>query len=562
MIKGYCGNVINTGSALIAGTAVDQTGCNMLCNANATEYCGGMSRLNMYQNGPSVTSTTATASATGIGFSNTTVATTTATPTPTGPITVTQFTGYNYLGCYSENTIGPRALTGKQNPIPGANVSVENCAIACAGYTYFGVEYSAECYCGNTINAPAALVAGTTVAGTKCNMPCKANALEYCGGSNRLNMYQVASVSTTTLAATNTTTAVVVPTTTAGSTTTPGTTTTSTTTTETATSIGTTTSTNTAIAVGTNATTIADTTTTTSVVVDTTTTSVVVDTTTATTATTTLLTTTTTLTTSTSLTTSTPSTTTTTTTTTTPATFSPTPSQDVGNGWVYLGCANETNPRALNQAATADNNAMTVESCQAFCNTNNYGLAGVEYGHECYCGNALQSYSALGFTGCNMACSGNTSEICGGRSRISVYNLTTYVPPTTVKSVGTYVSQGCYLEATTGRLLSGPSYTNKTGMTVESCVAFCAGQKIPLAYAGVEYAQECYCAASLPATAVMTDASSCNMLCTGNKKEFCGAGKHLNILYNDPSAVAPATVSSANAATISPNTAAPAATPT
>jgi len=202
---------------------------------------------------------------------------------------------------------------------------------------------------------------------------------------------------------------------------------------------------------------------------------------------------------------------------------------------------------------------MTVESCQAFCNTNNYGLAGLEFGKECFCGNALQTYSAIGYTGCNMACSGNASEICGGSSRLSVYNLTTYVPPTTVKSVGTYVSQGCYKEASTGRLLSGPTYTNKTGMTVESCVAFCAGQKTPQNYAGVEYAQECYCGTSLPSTAIAAAASNCNMLCTGNKKEFCGAGGFLNVLYNDPNAVQPATVAGANAATITPNTAAPVA---
>ncbi|KAI4241206.1 MAG: hypothetical protein L6R42_011338, partial [Xanthoria sp. 1 TBL-2021] len=49
---------------------------------------------------------------------------------------------------------------------------------------------SGECYCGNTINAGSAKVAGITEAATGCNMLCNANALEYCGGPNRLNMYQ------------------------------------------------------------------------------------------------------------------------------------------------------------------------------------------------------------------------------------------------------------------------------------------------------------------------------------------------------------------------------------
>lgn len=51
-------------------------------------------------------------------------------------------------------------------------------------------------------------------------------------------------------------------------------------------------------------------------------------------------------------------------------------------GWVYLGCANETKPRALPAAGYANRTGMTVESCQSFCSkdTNNYGLAGLEYG--------------------------------------------------------------------------------------------------------------------------------------------------------------------------------------
>ena len=203
---------------------------------------------------------------------------------------------------------------------------------------------------------------------------------------------------------------------------------------------------------------------------------------------------------------------------------------------------------------------MTVESCQTFCSSsnNNYGLAGLEYSGECYCGNALQQYSALGYTDCNMPCSGNSSEICGGSSRLSVYNLTSYVPPTTVRAVGSYVYEGCYNEGTNGRLLGGPMYTNTTGMTVEACVAFCKDSSPSQAYAGVEYAQECYCASSLPSSASTVSDSSCNMLCTGNNKEFCGAGNLLNVYYNNPNSVAGNgqvdSNNAPNAATIVPNT--------
>lgn len=121
-----------------------------------------------------------------------------------------------------------------------------------------------------------------------------------------------------------------------------------------------------------------------------------------------------------------------------------------------------------------------------------------------------------------------------------MYNLTTYVPPTTVKSVGTYVSKGCYKEATTGRLFNGAAYTNATAMTVESCVAFCSSQKTPQQYAGVEFGQECFCSNTLPTSAVSATPDKCDMPCPGNKKEFCGAGGSLGVYYNDPNAVVPA----------------------
>ena len=41
------------------------------------------------------------------------------------------------------------------------------------------------------------------------------------------------------------------------------------------------------------------------------------------------------------------------------------------------------------------------------------------------------------------------------------------------------------------RTLSGASYINSTGMTVESCINFCSTGANAYIYAGVEYADEC-----------------------------------------------------------------------
>ncbi|KAI4266918.1 MAG: hypothetical protein L6R38_008476, partial [Xanthoria sp. 2 TBL-2021] len=398
-------------------------------------------------------------------------------------------------------------------------------------------------------------------------MLCNANALEYCGGPNRLNMYQV-DTSNAKVLLDSTTFTTSPSSTTSSSSTTASTTTTSSSigsSTTTPSSIGSssTTSSSTGSSTTTPSSAGSSTTTSSSTGSSTTSTSSTITTTSSPSSTSTLKTSTSTSPTSTtptssstattssstsSSTTSRATTTTTTTTsssstsktsttstTTSSATYSPTPGSLL-NKFSYLGCANETNPRALSSASFSTT-SMTLSSCLSFCasSSNNYALAALENGSECYCGNGLQSYSAVGFTGCNKPCSGNKTEICGGSSRLSVWNYTEYIPPTTVRQVGTYLSQGCFPEASNGRLLSSSSYTNKTGMTVESCVNFCSGSNSP--YAGLEFGQECYCGSSLPTTAQSTDLAKCNMLCKGNNREFCGAQSLLNVYKDTPGSV-------------------------
>ncbi|KIM96518.1 hypothetical protein OIDMADRAFT_148350 [Oidiodendron maius Zn] len=52
------------------------------------------------------------------------------------------------IGCYTEAT-NARALTG-DSYVSSTNMTGESCLAFCAGFTYAGVEYSEECYCGNT----------------------------------------------------------------------------------------------------------------------------------------------------------------------------------------------------------------------------------------------------------------------------------------------------------------------------------------------------------------------------------------------------------------------------
>lgn len=126
-----------------------------------------------------------------------------------------------------------------------------------------------------------------------------------------------------------------------------------------------------------------------------------------------------------------------------------------------------------------------------------------------------------------MKCAGAPGDICGGSSRLSVYNYTAYVPPQLVPTVGTFKLQGCYSEPPNARALPAYSFTNTTSMTAELCVAGC--QAKGYTFAGVEYGQECWCDKALSVNSVKLANSACNMLCPGNQREYCGAGSKLAV---------------------------------
>ena len=149
----YCDNSIKNDASSVS------SGCSMPCSGNSSEYCGGPNRLNLYQ-----------------------------LPSAIAPSAGVLPAGWSALGCFTDN-VSARILTQGQPVLGGyLNMTIWNCLNACqgAGYSLAGVEYSQECYCGSQIknDGPCALDQAT------CNMPCKGNSAETCGGPNRLNMYE------------------------------------------------------------------------------------------------------------------------------------------------------------------------------------------------------------------------------------------------------------------------------------------------------------------------------------------------------------------------------------
>ncbi|KAG2471257.1 WSC domain-containing protein 2 [Polypterus senegalus] len=89
-----------------------------------------------------------------------------------------------YIGCYTDNT-QQRALRGTSF-FDYRKMTVFRCQDNCAerGYMYAGLEFGAECYCGHKIQTPNA-------SESECNMECKGEKNNICGGANRLSIYRL-----------------------------------------------------------------------------------------------------------------------------------------------------------------------------------------------------------------------------------------------------------------------------------------------------------------------------------------------------------------------------------
>lgn len=142
----YCGGDLENGASL------DRTStCQMACSGAPDTICGGGGRLSLYRN--------------------------------QGLQSAPQLGTWRRVACIKE--VSGRALTGSSSR--GTDMTLEKCTSTCGakGFTYAGVEYGNECYCGNALSNGASL----TVTSSQCKMPCAGNPSQNCGGANAIALY-------------------------------------------------------------------------------------------------------------------------------------------------------------------------------------------------------------------------------------------------------------------------------------------------------------------------------------------------------------------------------------
>lgn len=115
---------------------------------------------------------------------------------------------------------------------------------------------------------------------------------------------------------------------------------------------------------------------------------------------------------------------------------------------------------------------------------NGFRYAGLKYYGVCYCGGSVRS-EKTDESQCNLPCSGDKSQTCGGDNALSVWEDPTFSQTPEEVSESDYAAQGCYTDSGSGRALTWPAEIDGSDLTPSKCIAACKEQGF--AYAGTEY---------------------------------------------------------------------------
>jgi len=150
-------------------------------------------------------------------------------------------------------------------------------------------------------------------------------------------------------------------------------------------------------------------------------------------------------------------------TTTTTTTATPTSTPPIG--WSRLGCfTDSTSSRALRNGFSASVPTNSQTSCLTTCATMGYGLAGVEFGVECFCSNGITSTGTgqlVPDADCSMPCPGDPSSTCGNGNRLEIFAS----PAWSASAVSSWKIKQTYQGSTFfdgWNFISVPDYTHGT----------------------------------------------------------------------------------------------------
>ncbi|KAF1808881.1 WSC-domain-containing protein [Eremomyces bilateralis CBS 781.70] len=89
-------------------------------------------------------------------------------------------------------------------------------------------------------------------------------------------------------------------------------------------------------------------------------------------------------------------------------------------GWRYLGCFPDSSNSRILSATMRGSAGMTVEKCLAICTADGFGVAGVKWSSEYWCGPKVPVKRTCRAV-CDSQCKGSRNQICGGTGALGVY---------------------------------------------------------------------------------------------------------------------------------------------
>ncbi|KAL8947337.1 MAG: hypothetical protein Q9222_006367 [Ikaeria aurantiellina] len=155
------------------------------------------------------------------------------------------------------------------------------------------------------------------------------------------------------------------------------------------------------------------------------------------------------------------------------------------------------------------------------------------------------SSTSVSSSSSSSAASSSSTPSSTGTTMSTVRTSSTATTSSTSASTPTvsgYSYQGCYTDSTSARVLTGKSTSSNT-MSYKSCSTYCTGYT----YWAVEYGSQCYCGNifSNP-TSPAPAATDCNMKCSGDSTQVCGAGNRMNLFKSLAQGATNATVAGWN----------------
>ncbi|KAI0871876.1 WSC domain-containing protein [Hypoxylon argillaceum] len=176
-------------------------------------------------------------------------------------------------------------------------------------------------------------------------------------------------------------------------------------------------------------------------------------------------------------------------------TFPPLSEQTSITEYVPVGCWTDdsSDGKALfYRQDNLDTSTLTTELCLQSCLSGGFPFAGTEYAGECYCGVVVGNGTALASDAstCNMPCNGNSSEICGGPARLSLYvakDLQSLEPCGTPPDTSSTITTTTTTSTTTPPPSSTSTSTTTTSTTTTSSSTTTTTTKTTTGYPTTKY---------------------------------------------------------------------------